>query len=205
LKTGCIVLAGGKSSRLGLDKAWVELGGQTLLQRAVNNLEFLGKDIVIVAAPGQRLPCLTSTSKLKIVRDITSGKGPLVGLYTGLCAMEDNFGFALACDMPFVNRALVREMARMAPAYDVVIPRRKQGLDPLHAVYNKSCTRQMETLLNLGRYKIDNLLEMVAVRYLEEEEMKPFDPRGLSLFNINTPADLVRAGELLKESDDIRS
>jgi molybdopterin-guanine dinucleotide biosynthesis protein A len=199
LNAGCIVLAGGKSSRLGQDKALVELGGQTLLQRSVNNLEFLGNEIVVVAAPGQRLPEIAATSRLKIVRDITSGKGPLVGIYTGLCASAYPLSFVVACDMPFVRRALVEKILGAASGYDVVIPRRPQGLEPLHAAYAQSCIGYIETLLNVGRYKIDSLLETVKVRYLEENEIRSIDPEGMSFFNINTPADLARAVELIEE------
>ena len=197
MKTGCIVLAGGKSSRLGQDKAWVELGGKSLLQRSVNNLEFLGGDIIIVAAPGQRLPPVTDASRLKIVRDITSGKGPLVGIYTGLRNLENEYSFVAACDMPFVQKALVQEMARHVEGFDVVIPRRPQGLEPLHAIYGRRCIGYIETLIESGRYKIDTLLERVRVRYFEEEEMKALDPGEISFFNINTPADLVKAEEML--------
>jgi molybdopterin-guanine dinucleotide biosynthesis protein A len=199
LNAGCIVLAGGKSSRLGQDKALVELGGQTLLQRSVKNLEFLDNEIVVVAAPEQRLPEITVSSRLKIVRDITPGKGPLIGIYTGLCASAYPLSFVVACDMPFVRRALVEKIIRMAPGYDVVIPRRPQGLEPLHATYARSCIGYIETLIKVGRYKIDSLLEMVNVKYLEENEIKPIDPEGVSFFNINTPADITQAMELIEE------
>ena len=177
----------------------VELGGQTLLQRSVNNLEFIGNEIVVVAAPEQRLPEITVTSRLKIVRDITSGKGPLIGIYTGLCASAYPLSFVVACDMPFVRRALVERIIAMAPGYDVVIPRRPQGLEPLHATYAQSCIGHIESLMKIGRYKIDSLLEMVKVRYLEENEIKSIDPEGVSFFNINTPADLARAMEFIEE------
>ena len=197
MKVGCIVLAGGRSSRLGRDKASVKLGGQTLLQRSVCNLEFLKSEITIVAAPEQRLPRINSTARLKIVTDITSGKGPLVGVYTGLISSAHPSSFLVACDMPFVKRTLVERMIEIAPGYDVVVPRRPQGLEPLHAIYSRSCTGPIEILIKSGRYKIDSLLERVKVRYFEENEIAAIDPLGISFFNINIPSDLARAEELL--------
>jgi molybdopterin-guanine dinucleotide biosynthesis protein A len=200
LKVGCIVLAGGKSSRLGRDKASVELGGQTLLQRSVNNLEFLGSDIVVVAAPQQHLPEVNSSARLHIVRDITSGKGPLVGIYSGLLNLKYDYGFVVACDMPFIKPELIKTMIRLVPGCDVVMPRRAEGFEPLHSIYSRSCIGPIETLLGLNRYKIDNLLVRVKVRYLEEKEISQDDPEGMSFFNINTVADLVRARKVLEET-----
>lgn len=200
MKVGCIVLAGGKSSRLGRDKASVELGGLTLLQRCVSNLEFLDSDIVVVAAPEQSLPSLRSKSRLKIVRDIASDKGPLVGIYTGLRNMEDDYGFVVACDMPFVKPALVWAMTDIMRGYDVVIPRQAKGLEPLHSIYSRSCVGSIETLMGLNRYKIDRLLDMLKVRYFEKEEVNRVDPEGISFFNVNTIADLAKAREVLEEA-----
>ena len=143
------------------------------------------------------MPPVTSKSRLKIVRDITSGKGPLFGIYTGLRALGYENGFTVACDMPFVQSALVKKMISVARGYDVVIPRGAEGLEPLHAVYARSCLGPIETLIASGRYKIDTLLTRVNVRYFGECEIKSLDPEGISFFNINTPSELVRAEELL--------
>jgi molybdenum cofactor guanylyltransferase len=200
LNVGSIVLAGGKSSRLGRDKASVELGGQTLLQRSISNLEFLGSDIVVVAAPDQRLPEVNSSVKLTIVRDITSGKGPLVGIYSGLLNLKYDYGFIAACDMPFIKPKLIKTMIELVPGYDVVMPKRAEGFEPLHSIYSRNCIGPIETLFGLNRYKVDSLLARVKVRYLEEKEISQDDPDGMSFFNINTVADLVTARKVLEET-----
>ncbi len=205
MSLGCIVLAGGKSSRLGQDKASVELEGRTLLQRSVANLEFLGSDIVIVAAPGQVLPRLESACRLITLRDIVPGQGPLIGLYTGLRHAENQYCFVVACDMPFVQRPLVEYMADAAAGYDVVMPRRARGLEPLHAIYGRSCIGSIESSIGAGVHKIDGFIEKVSVKYLEASEIENLDPQGLSFFNINTPADLAKAAGLLdRKTSDIQ-
>jgi molybdenum cofactor guanylyltransferase len=200
LKTGCVILAGGKGSRLGRDKAWVDLGGQTLLERAVANLELIGEQIVIVTANGQQLPPLRPLARLKIVTDINPGQGPLVGIYTGLMNSPRQNNMVVACDMPFLNRRLVEHMLSVAPGFDVVVPRLGARLEPLHAVYARSCLAPIASLLARGSLKIDCLLELVRVRYIGEDELVRFDPSRLSFFNINTPEDLARAQELISRS-----
>lgn len=103
--------------------------------------------------------------------------------------------------MPFLSRRLVEYMLEVAPGYDVAMPRLENGqLEPLHAVYAQSCVAPIEALLAQGSLKIDRFLDRVAVRYVEEAELTRLDPAHLSFLNINTPADLARAEELLSRS-----
>jgi molybdopterin-guanine dinucleotide biosynthesis protein A len=199
LKTGGIILAGGKGNRLGLDKAWVELGGQTLLQLAIGKLDGLCHEIIVVAAAGQKLPLVGASVGLKTVIDIASGQGPLVGIYTGLKNSSQQYNVVVACDMPFVSRRLLDHMIKISPGFDVVMPRLLAKLEPLHAVYGRSCLAPIEALLTQGSLKIDRFLDRVRVRYVGEGELVGFDPTMLSFFNINTPDDLARAKELISE------
>jgi molybdopterin-guanine dinucleotide biosynthesis protein A len=198
LNTGCILLAGGKSSRLGQDKASVELGGKTLLQISVDNLEPLWHEITVVAAPGQHLPEIGSKARLRVVRDIVPGKGPLIGIYTGLKHAMSRSSLVVGCDMPLVQRTVARYLISLSGNYDIVMPVTRKGVEPLLAVYSRECIEPIATLMDSGRYKIDRLFEMVKVRYVTERELNRLDPSGLSFFNINTAADLETADGLFE-------
>jgi molybdopterin-guanine dinucleotide biosynthesis protein A len=197
LGIGCILLAGGKGSRFGGDKAGVEFGGQTLLQRAVSNLDALSSEIIIVTAAGRALPELKTAANLRVVNDLTCGQGPLMGIYTGLTHSSFQYNFVVACDMPFIKKELVNYMAGLSAGYDVVMPRVGRLREPLHAIYSCDCLNPIESLLGRGEYKIDSLLNLVKVRFVENAEIAGFDPARSSFFNINRASDLGKAAELL--------
>ena len=124
MKTGCVILAGGKGRRLGRKKAWVELGGKSLLQHAVSNLEFLNSEIVIVKALEGELPPVSAGVNLKVVQDSVGGKGPLAGILAGLVNSKYRYNLITACDMPLLNKGLVKYMISSVKDYDAVVPRR---------------------------------------------------------------------------------
>ena len=194
-----IVLAGGKGARLGRYKALETINNESLIQRVVSSLSFFNSDIIVVIAKGQHLPQFTSYPKLRIVTDAYAGKGPLVGIYTGLLASASSYNLVVACDMPFLDMDLLGYMFKISDGFDMVIPRVRSLWEPLHAVYSKSCLSAIKQLLEEGNYKIDRLLSLVKVRYVEAGEIDRFDPEHLSFFNINTKADLEAARRLAKK------
>jgi molybdopterin-guanine dinucleotide biosynthesis protein A len=200
LNIGCIILAGGKGRRFGRDKAWVELGGQSLLQRAVSNLEILNTEIIIVRAQEQELPLISAQVQLKVVTDTVYGKGPLAGIYAGLANSASSYNLVVACDMPFINQALVKYMIEAVPGYDIAVPRLGATLEPLQAVYSRRCLGEIEELLSVDELKVDCLFGRVRTRYIDSAEIERFDPQYLSFLNINTRDDLVKAGGFLGRS-----
>ena len=196
-----IVLAGGKGLRLGRYKALVELDGESLVQRVVSKLSFLNNEIIIVIAEGQQPPWVTGYTKLRIVTDAYPGKGPLVGIYTGLLNSDSDYNLVVACDMPFLNQYLLGYMLQVSAGFDVTIPRLGNMVEPLHAVYSKKCLKVIEKLLGEGSLKIDRLLSLVRVRYVEAKEIESFDPEHLSFFNINTKDDLNMADGLINRDN----
>ncbi len=191
----CIVLAGGKGLRLGHDKALETVGNKSLLQQVVSQLCFFNSDIIIVTATKQSLPQLTGYSKTVI--DTYPGKGPLGGIYTGLVASDSLYNLVVACDMLFLNQALLRYMIQLSANFDAVVPRLGNMVEPLHAIYSKDCLASIESLLKQGNLSVTKLFALVKVRYVEAEEMSRFDPKHLSFFNINTQADLERARQMM--------
>ena len=189
-----IVLAGGKSLRLGREKALEEIGGRSLIERVIERLSLLGNEIIVVTSSSNQLPDLG----VKRVIDSYPGKGNLVGIYSGLKEAASSHGLVVGCDMPFLNVALLRHLIALSPGFDVVIPRVDDEMEPLHAVYSKNCLAPIEVYLREGRLKIFDLLPELKVRYVDNAEIERFDPRHLSFFNINSEADLERARILLE-------
>ncbi len=184
-----VVLAGGKSSRMGRNKAVLEVGGKRLVDRAAEAVGRVFSEVIIVANE----PGLFDGLGLRVVPDLAQGKGPLMGIYTGLEAISSPWGFFVACDMPFLNLRLVEHMASHLPENDVVMPRIGDGLHPLHAYYAKTCTPTIRGMLEEGIFKIDRMLPLLRTRFVEEEEIRGVDPNLDSVRNINTPEELEEA------------
>ena len=193
-----IILAGGKSSRLGRSKALQVIEGRSLIQWVVDHLAILSTEIIIVTAHGEAIPC-SSAVRIKTVADIYPGKGPLVGIYSGLRASSSPRAIAVGCDTPFLSVSLLEYMTQICSTFDVVVPRIKNKLEPLCAVYSKNCLVPIQGLLEQDELRIRKLFSMVKVKYVEEDEINRFDPKHLSFFNINSQADLDRARKLAAE------
>ena len=198
METSCIVLAGGKSLRLGQDKILETIGNRSLLEQVVSSVSSLGSDIIIVMAEKRTISQFVDYSKLRIVTDIYPGKGPLGGIYTGLAASTSLYNLVVASDMPFLNQALLRYMIQLSVNFDLVAPRVGNLVEPLHAVYTKSCLAPIERMIKQGELSVYKLLHLVRVRYVETEEIDKFDPKHLSFFNVNTEADLEIARDLAR-------
>ena len=197
----CIVLAGGKSLRLGRDKVTVSVENKILIQWVISGLAFLDTDIIIVTAEKEPVPPDIDYPKLRTVSDIYPGRGSLGGVYTGLVSSNSFYNLVAACDMPFLNQDLLRYMIQVSAGFDLVVPRLADRIEPLHAVYSKNCIEPAELLLKQDELQIFRFYDSVKVRYVEAEEIDRFDPHHLSFFNINTEADLKKAMELLKRED----
>jgi len=194
-----IVLAGGRSSRLGKEKHAVVVAEKSLIERTIGHLRPLSSEILIVISKRQSRSSFSSYAEAKTVVDLYPGKSSLGGIYTGLAYSTSFHNLVVACDMPFLNLDLLRYMIDLSPDFDVVIPRIGELWEPLHAVYTKNCLLPMERLLKAGNLKVTDFLDSVRVRHVDEDEIDRFDPEHLSFFNINTQADLERARMLASQ------
>jgi len=194
-----IILAGGRSLRLGRNKALEAIGSKSLIEYIIERLGPLTNRFLIATSQGQSdLPVICDA---EVLVDIYPGKGPLGGIYTGLLASGTSHNVVVASDMPFINIELLRYMIELSLDFDVVIPRLREGMiEPLHAVYSKNCLNNMKTQLEQGYLKISYLLDTVRVRYVEIAECQKFDPQLLTFFNINSQSDLDKAIALAAES-----
>ena len=193
-----IILGGGRSSRLGQDKVSLIINGESILPRTISRLNEVSSDIIIVKASGDNQRSQTISPEVRIVTDFESSKGPLMGIYTGMKASHDDYCLVVACDMPFLNIDLLYYMTSRIPGYDAVVPFIKDEVEPLHAVYSTDCIDIIEQMIQQNDLKVRNLLGQIRVRYIGQDEIDHYDPDHLSWFNINTPDDLKRAGEIMK-------
>ncbi len=192
MKVTSIILAGGKNLRFGRNKALETIGGKSLIECIVERLSPLTNQILIVASQEQsKFPV---ADKIEILVDLYPGKGPLGGIYTGLLASRSSYSVVVACDMPFLNVKLLRHMIKLSSGFDAVVPRLGEGVvEPLHAIYSRSCLGNMKTRLEHNQLGVNSLFNTVRVRYVEKAECQKLDPRLLSFFNINCQSDLDHA------------
>jgi len=194
-----IVLAGGKSLRLGKNKCLETINGKSLIERVIERLKAVSSRILIVTSKEQL--DLPATGDAEVVVDFYPGKGPLGGIYTGLLASDSSHTLAVACDMPFLNIELLHYMIELSPGFDAVVPRLEEGkIEPLHAIYSKNCLDNMKTQLEHNQLEVSRFLNTVCVRYIELAECRRLDPRLLTFFNINSQSDLDRAIALAAEN-----
>lgn len=185
------VLAGGKGERLGLNKALLEIGGRTVLERILDCLKGIFPSILVVVQDDNSPAAATYGDRVRVVTDLLPGKGPLGGIYTALERSPAPYVFVMACDMPFPSRELVLRLLSEAPGREAVVPRRGEYIEPLFAVYSRETREKIRPRLKENRLKIHDFLDELDVRYLDEKEISGCDPGFRSFFNINTPEDLL--------------
>ena len=183
-----IVLAGGRSSRIGEDKSFLSVCGRPLIEAVIETVSSLFENLIIIT----NQPALYKKYSAQIEADTIKDCGPLAGIYTGLCASKTQYNFVCACDMPFLNKKLIQYILKSAKNYDMVLPYYHERYQPLCALYAKSCLRSIGAKLQKGSLKITNLLKHVRVKTISESEVRAFDPTGLSFVNINTLEDYER-------------
>jgi molybdopterin-guanine dinucleotide biosynthesis protein A len=194
-----IILAGGRSLRLGHDKILEKIGDKSLLERVVSRIDTFSENIIIVTAHERTFARLAKHPKVKTASDILPGHGSLGGIYTGLVTSSSFYNLVVAADMPFLNESLLRYMIDQAEGYDFVLPQVEGLFEPLHAIYSKNCITPIKTILEQGKRVIIELFDYVKVRYIEAKEVERFDPEHLSFFNINTREELELAREIAGE------
>ncbi len=190
-----IILAGGRSRRLGTDKALLPFGRQTLVERIAGVLnQTCGEVLVSVDRPDRPLP---PDLLAQAVPDVHPGMGPLAGLYAGLRAARHDRCLLAACDMPFIQPALVLRLIDLTDdTADALVPRIEDRPQPLLAVYRKTCLPMLKDTLEGHDLKVEGFLDKIRVRFVRDEELRDPDPGLVSFFNLNRPEDLERAKEL---------
>lgn len=192
-----VILAGGKSSRFGRNKALATLGGRTIIEDLVLRFRRAFGEVIVVASD----PSPYEGLGVKVARDRVPGKGPLGGIHAGLASAANPRSFCLACDMPFASLELAAYMASLDPEADAVVPRIGDYYQPMHAIYAQTCLPAIERQLSEPDVKIIAFYSAVRMRLVSEEEVRRFGDPGRVFFNINTPSDYGRAEEMIAERD----
>ncbi len=183
-----VILAGGRSSRMGSDKALLPYQGGRFIEAIHRRMEELFEEVIVATGDADRydfLPC-------RRVTDRYPGMGALGGIHAALRACGAEKIFVVACDMPHLAPDLVRHLCSLSEGSDVVVPESEGGLEPLHAVYRKGVLPVVEDALRDGQCRVVSFFDRVRVRRVPLAEVERIDP-GLTAFrNINTPEEYYR-------------
>ena len=192
MKVTAIILAGGQNRRFGRNKALEPIEGQSLIERVIESIKPLTSQILVVTSPEKTETPFTD--KVEVLTDLYPARGPLGGIYTGLQAARSRYSIVVACDMPFLNASLLRHMLELAHDFDAVVPQLDEAkIEPLHAIYARSCLAGMKSMLEQDQLRINSFLKTIRVRYIDKAECQELDPELLSFFNINYRSDLELA------------
>jgi FdhD protein len=195
-----VILAGGRSSRMGSNKALLPYRGGRFVEAIHRQLAGIFTEVLVVTNNPEHygfLPC-------RKVADLYEGMGVLAGIHAGLHHSSNLAVFAVACDMPYLMDGLIRHLASRADAGGVLIPESPKGLEPLHAVYGKGCLAAMEASLLNGQRRIVSFFHRARVTRMGPEQVACFDPSFASFININTPHDYFELREGERELDVMR-
>jgi molybdopterin-guanine dinucleotide biosynthesis protein A len=186
-----VILAGGRSSRMGENKMLMPLGSTTVIGHLIKRVGPLFRETIIVTNEPEKY----RHYPVRLTEDLicSQEKNSLTGIHTGLFTARSDFSLVMAGDMPFIRTGLLTYLCHIACDYDVTIPREEPHVQPLCAVYQKSCLPHIEKLLYAGRYKVIDFFSAVRVRYVDTAELLPYDAELISFFNVNTPTDYQRA------------
>lgn len=204
LNFSVVIQAGGKSSRMGEDKALIPFIDETsLIDYILDKISDLGDERLIISNEVEKFGHLG----LQVYPDVFPEAGPLGGIYSAINYARYRHCLILACDMPFINRPLIDFMVTLAPDFDIVIPRwnREDFAEPFRAIYSKACLDPINEAIASGEKRVLSFFQDVEVRFIDANEISQFDPEGLTFFNVNTPEDLIEARRLLKHFENNHS
>ncbi len=199
VRRSALIFAGGRATRLGgLNKALLDVGGVSIVERILAGLGPLVEERVLLANDAS----LADQSDVRLIFDPEPHAGVLPALAAGLAAAEGDLCLAVACDMPFVSRRLFEYLLEVQQRddADVVIPRTTGFLEPMHAVYRRLPALQaIRAALQRGDQRMISYFAAVRVREIDEAEWRSIDPQGTAFFNVNTAEDLAEARRIAAE------
>lgn len=184
-----VILVGGKSRRMGRDKAFLEVAGKPLIKRLLEVFRESFAQVVLVGNREERF----AGYGLPVLPDIYPGSS-LGGLYTGLHNATTEYIFVSSCDLPFPSTEVLRYLCSLRDGFDAVVPATARGYEPLFAVYSKTCLGPIRTLLESGDCCAYGYYPQVRVRYVTLEELARFDRDGKAFLNVNTPEEFAKIG-----------
>jgi molybdenum cofactor guanylyltransferase len=192
-----VILAGGKSRRMGRDKAFLPFGKGMLIERVIEVVRPVTDELLLIT----NTPLQYQRFGLPMVSDVIPETGSLGGIYTALVHAKTPHSLALACDMPFVKPVFLHFLCTMAAEADVVIPKNAEDFQPLCAVYSQACREPIRQRIEAGRLKITGFFDQVRVRVIAGEALAHYDPHDAMFFNANTPEEYEKARQMLEAEE----
>ena len=185
MKMTCAILAGGKSTRMGRDKATIKIGKKALIRLVYDRVKEVFDEVIILSKLHDTIEGIDAP----VLKDVVPFGNSMAGIASALLYSKTPYTFVVACDMPFLSSEAFNYMVNEATGEDIIIPKTKLGLEPLHAIYNRSCIAHFLRLIGQDRFKVTGVLPFVSVKELEEQPC--FFINGSSVFiNINATKDL---------------
>lgn len=184
----CLILAGGKSSRMGVDKCFLELGNKSLIELSLSLLKPYGSEFIVVNNTPQKIRELKLANSVIQVPDLVEGLGPLGGIASGIQQVSHPYCLVRAVDMPYLEPGLIAALLHYAPDYDCVIPQTQGGDEPLSALYKTESIKALSlNLIEQGRRRVSALQEGQKVYYISPEELAEWKVSERSFENLNFP------------------
>jgi len=199
-----IILAGGKSSRIGQNKnkAQIKLLNKSLIEWIISKLiamDNLSEKDIIIVGPKEKYPQYE-----QVVEDIFPEKGPLGGIFSGLTVSKCQYNLVVGCDMPLLNVELLQYMREKIDSNDIIIPRYNGSyIEPLCAIYSKKCLKVMEKNIQSNVLSVRKIFSHLKIKFINDSEIKRFDPEFCSFFNVNFESDFKKAEEIIKKKRDL--
>jgi molybdopterin-guanine dinucleotide biosynthesis protein A len=181
-----VILAGGENRRMPVLKALIEVDGQKIIERNINIMKRLFKQVFIVT----NQPEVYVYLGIPLLGDAYDIRGPIIGVFTSLLNSSNQWVFISACDMPFINKNVIKYMYSQKNNFDAVVPIVKGKTEPLLAFYSKRLLPTMEKVILTDKRGIKDFLKNKRVKYVTSKEIKKIDPEAKSFANLNTPEDV---------------
>ena len=197
MQVSTAILAGGRSRRMGREKALLELGSTSLIERVIAAAAPLTADWMLIAPRAKTFTHL----QLPVHPDLRPGLGPLGGLYTALKRAASPRLLLLACDLPFLTTDFLRFMVDQSGQHQALVPRSAAGLQPLCALYTRACLPAVEAAIRRGELHMPSFYGDVDLRILEPGEWQAQDINQRLFTNLNTPAEFQRARRLVEQGE----
>ncbi|WP_031514934.1 molybdenum cofactor guanylyltransferase [Desulfofalx alkaliphila] len=192
MKASAAILAGGKSSRMGTNKAFLEVRSCRIIDHTMDELKKVSDDILLITNKPEEYKGLG----VRLAKDIYPGMGPLSGIHSALVHAGHRAVLVVACDMPFIEAGLARYLISFADDYQVIIPVVDGYHEPLFAVYSTSCVPHIERCILQGKRRVIDFFSSVRVKYVNEEEISKVANLELVFYNVNTPKELALAKKI---------
>jgi molybdopterin-guanine dinucleotide biosynthesis protein A len=193
MEVHCFVTAGGRSSRMGKDKAWLEIDGRSMIEHVIGELLRVTPLVSVIANSPDY-----NRLRLPVLSDVNPGIGPLEAIRTALTNSRADWIVLVACDLPFVTAELLKTLLDCASGHQAVVPMNaEEKIEPLCAVYSIEALEPVTALITSGERKVSRLFDRLRTRMVPFDELRRLSGSERFFVNVNTLEDYARAIEMV--------